>query len=106
MVDEQRLELLNVREVAARLRVSPPTVYRRIQQGDLVAHRLGPGPCSPIRIDADELDRFLDRTRPRRASSRAGTPGPVEPGSAPAVTRTAGAQVQITTRTEGDPHAA
>jgi excisionase family DNA binding protein len=56
--------LLKVREVAERLRLSPPTVYRRIARGDLRALRAGRSRCAPIRVEASEVERFL-RSAPR-----------------------------------------
>jgi excisionase family DNA binding protein len=50
--------LLTVREVATRLGVNERTVRRKIEAGVLPAVRLGPG-RSAIRVDADELERFL-----------------------------------------------
>ena len=52
--------LLTVPEVAERLRVSRPTVYRRIAEGSLPAVRLGDG-FGPLRVDARELDDWLYR---------------------------------------------
>jgi excisionase family DNA binding protein len=51
-------ELLTVAETAQRLHVSVRTVRRLIARGDLVAVQLG-GRGAPVRIDPDELDRWL-----------------------------------------------
>jgi len=51
--------LMTVHEVAERLRVSPPTVYRRIAAGELPAVRLGAGPRAPLRVDDQELRAWL-----------------------------------------------
>ena len=57
--------LLTVPEVADRLRVSVKTVRRRIESGELLVVRIGSGTRAPVRVDADELDRFL---HPRTAA--------------------------------------
>ena len=51
------VEFLTVSEVAARLRVSTPTVYRRVQDGTLPAVRLSQHgviriPCSALEFDS------------------------------------------------------
>lgn len=56
MTTEQRL--LTVREVAGALRVSNMTVYRLIQNEDLMAVRVG----RSWRIWESALDRFLARS--------------------------------------------
>jgi excisionase family DNA binding protein len=50
--------LLTVREVADRLGVHEQTVRRKIHSGVLPAVRLG-ARGTPLRIDADELERWL-----------------------------------------------
>lgn len=50
---------LTVEEAARFLRVSPPTIYRRIADGVLPAVRVG-RESGPLRIPVDALDRFLD----------------------------------------------
>jgi excisionase family DNA binding protein len=50
---------LTVEEAARFLRVSPPTIYRRVAEGRLPAVRLGAG-SGPLRIPVAELDRFLE----------------------------------------------
>ncbi len=52
-------KLLTVEQVADRLQVSRWSVYRRVAEGQLPAMKLGDGPRSPIRVDADELDQWL-----------------------------------------------
>jgi excisionase family DNA binding protein len=54
---EQRL--LTVPEVAAQLRVSKLTVYRRIWDGTLPAVRIGKSATAPLRVPADKLDTWL-----------------------------------------------
>jgi excisionase family DNA binding protein len=55
--------LLTVREVAAALRLSEPSVYRLIRTGDLPAVRLS-GPGSSLRVRIDDLDAFTEPTQP------------------------------------------
>jgi excisionase family DNA binding protein len=57
-------KFLSVREVARRLNVSPPTVYRRIAEGELPAFRVGEG-RGPIRISERELTEWLYRAEER-----------------------------------------
>lgn len=52
-------ELLTVDEVAARLRMSKWSVYRRVEAGELPAVRLGFGPRAPIRVSERELEAWL-----------------------------------------------
>jgi excisionase family DNA binding protein len=54
----EKNELLTVEQVAARLQVSKPTVYRLINQGQLPALQLA-GPGSTIRIAERELEEWL-----------------------------------------------
>ena len=51
--------LLTVPETAEPLRLSPGTVYEKVETGELAAVRLGSGPRARIRIDADELRRYV-----------------------------------------------
>jgi excisionase family DNA binding protein len=55
--------LLTVREVALALRQSERTVRDKIAAGDLAAVRIGSGPRAPIRVDAGELERFIQPER-------------------------------------------
>jgi excisionase family DNA binding protein len=48
-----------VPEVAAQLRVSKLTVYRRIWDGTLPAVRIGKSATAPLRVPADKLDTWL-----------------------------------------------
>jgi excisionase family DNA binding protein len=64
MTDE-RTALLTVREVARELRVSEPTAYRRIHDGQLAAVRVGED--GPLRVRRDALDDLLQPTRPDKA---------------------------------------
>jgi excisionase family DNA binding protein len=52
--------LLTVGEVALRLRQSERTVRDKIASGALPAVRIGEGPRAPLRVDARELERWLD----------------------------------------------
>ncbi len=52
--------LLTVPEVAERLRVSRPTVYRRIAEGSIPAVRIGER-SGPLRIPENELREWLYR---------------------------------------------
>jgi len=53
-------KLLTVPEVAEILRVSPSTVYRRIQAGGLPAIKLG---HRQVRIKQEDLDAYIDAHR-------------------------------------------
>ena len=64
--------LFTIAEAAEFLRLSEASVYRRCESGELRAIRLGGGLRAPIRIAAEELERYLrdgaatehDRARP------------------------------------------
>ncbi len=51
--------LLTVKEVALAVRVSPATVYRLVQAGELGAVRVG----RSIRVKAEDLRAFLESRR-------------------------------------------
>ena len=53
-------KLLTVDEVAEILRVSPSTVYRRIQAGELPAVKLG---HRQVRIKQEDLDAYIEAHR-------------------------------------------
>ena len=59
MLDQQRPELLTVRQTAEWLGVSASTVRRRIRSGALPALKLGESRAAPVRIAADEVQRWL-----------------------------------------------
>jgi excisionase family DNA binding protein len=61
--ETQMRPLLTIREVAERLHVSHSTVRRRIYTGELPHVRLGLGAQSPVRVDPDELERWLREPR-------------------------------------------
>ncbi len=52
----RQTEFYLVAELAAKLRVSPMTIYRYIESGKLRAYKLGKG----YRIPQEEFLRFLD----------------------------------------------
>ena len=62
--------LFTVDEVAQTLRLAPRSVYERISSGELAAIRLGSGPKAPIRVSAEELDRYV--SPPERTKAPAG----------------------------------
>jgi excisionase family DNA binding protein len=72
--EAQLRPLLTAREVAERLHLSPSTVRRRIADGEIPAVRLGVGPQSPVRIDADDLERWLFAPPPQPAARGATSP--------------------------------
>lgn len=49
------VEILTLREVAARLRVHPSTIYRLIQRGELPHFRVG----IDYRFDTDAIERWM-----------------------------------------------
>ena len=53
------ITLLTVEETAELLRLSTASVYRRVEEGELRAVRLGAGLRAPIRISSEELHRYL-----------------------------------------------
>jgi excisionase family DNA binding protein len=61
-------DYLTVAEVAARLRLTPMSVYRLIHSGALPAYRFG----NSFRIDPADLDTYLE-------SARAPKPTPTPP---------------------------
>jgi excisionase family DNA binding protein len=68
--------LLTVREVADRLRVSERTIRKRVAGGELSALKLGPEQHAPIRISEGALVDFLrpanGRSEPRPDPRSAG----------------------------------
>jgi excisionase family DNA binding protein len=56
--DVQAPQLLTVREVADRLKLSEKSVRRRIAGGELPAVRLG-GRGTQLRVDERELDEYV-----------------------------------------------
>jgi excisionase family DNA binding protein len=62
MQETRESNLLSVAQVARRLNVSKPTVYRRIWEGQIPALRIGEE-IGPLRVPADELADWLDERR-------------------------------------------
>ena len=58
MREARESNLLSVSDVARRLNVSRPTVYRLVHAGQIPAVRIGQG-IGPIRIDERELYAWL-----------------------------------------------
>ena len=58
---ELKTRLASINETAAYVGVNPKTIRRRISDGTLTGHRVGP---RLIRIDLDEVDARLLRTIP------------------------------------------
>jgi len=53
------VEWLSTQEAARRLGITPRTLYRFIDLGDLSAYRLG----RVIRLKADDVDAFIESSR-------------------------------------------
>ncbi len=73
-------ELLTVDEAARVLRVSAKTVYRLLGSGSLPAHRIREH--GPLRIDADELEAWLEQNRAPRGSGNPGERASADAGTA------------------------
>ena len=82
MNEASESRLLRVTDVAKRLNVSSVTVYRRIWEGNLPAFRIGDGSAA-LRVDADELERWLHRSQSSRplGAKAARNPAAREPGT-------------------------
>ena len=75
------MELMTVKEVARRLRVSASLVYQLVDSGKLGCHRIGNG-RGAIRIRPEDVDEYLTQCRRNRTKS------PLCPtGSQPASTK-------------------
>jgi excisionase family DNA binding protein len=57
--------LLTTREAARVLSVTPLTIRRMVQRGELRALRFGFGPKAQLRIDPDDLARTIARASDR-----------------------------------------
>lgn len=68
---------LSTAEAAKRLGITPRTLYRFIDQGDIPAYRFG----RVIRLKAQEVDTFIDACRIEPGTLEHLYPEPVEPGS-------------------------
>jgi excisionase family DNA binding protein len=53
------MEFYTQEEVAIMLRVHVKTVGRWLKQGDLKGYKLGKGKTASIRIDKEEVDKFI-----------------------------------------------
>lgn len=58
MQETRESNLLTVAQVARRLNVSKPTLYRRISEGQIPALRIGEQ-IGPLGVPADELEAWL-----------------------------------------------
>jgi len=58
-VDAPDATWLSTQDAARRLGVTPRTLYRFIDQGDLVAYRLG----RVIRLKLSDVDTFIEKSR-------------------------------------------
>jgi excisionase family DNA binding protein len=58
--------LLTIPEVAERVRVSRSTIRRRIDAGEIPAVKLGSTPQAPVRVDEQELERWITSSRVTR----------------------------------------
>lgn len=56
-------ELMTIREAAEYLRVSPRTIYRLIEQGDLPVYRVSPRRLVVKRADLEALIRLIKVTK-------------------------------------------
>lgn len=68
--------MLNVREVAERLRVSATCVYQLIEQGKLACHRIGIG-RGAIRVSEGDLEEFIAGCRNDRNAGARMPPHPI-----------------------------
>ena len=58
--------MLSVKQAAARLNISPQSIYSLIESGRLVAHRFGMG-RGAIRVSEADLADFISSCREKRA---------------------------------------
>jgi excisionase family DNA binding protein len=71
--------MLTVKAVANRLGVSLSLIYKKVEEGELKAHRFGKKGCrGAIRISEDDLRDFLDRNRPPPPDDDGGPPGHID----------------------------
>jgi len=68
---------LSTAEAAKRLGITPRTLYRFIDQGDIPAYRFG----RVIRLKEDEVDRFIETCRIEPGTLEHLYPEPVEHGN-------------------------
>lgn len=57
--EDSDIEWLSTKEAARRLGLTTRTVYRLIDEGQIPAYKFG----RVIRLQADEVDRFIDTAR-------------------------------------------
>jgi len=62
--------LLTIRDVADRLGVSERTIRRKIRQRELRTVKLGQGEKAPVRIEVEELARFIAKAHDRALFQR------------------------------------
>ena len=62
------MDLMTVKEVAHRLRVSASLVYQLLDSGKLGCHRIGKG-RGAIRIRPEDVDEYLNQCRHERIKS-------------------------------------
>src|SRR4029453_4854091 len=70
-VNTDETEWLSTQEAARRLGITPRTLYRFIDHGELPAYRFGRG----IRLRAHEVGDFIGRSRTQRAGPVTPNPG-------------------------------
>jgi excisionase family DNA binding protein len=71
------IQWLSTAEAAKRLGITPRTLYRFIDQGDIPAYRFG----RVIRLKATEVDSFIDSCRIEPGTLDHLYPEPVEQGT-------------------------
>jgi excisionase family DNA binding protein len=74
-IDMTEITWLSTAEAAKRLGITPRTLYRFIDQGDIPAYRFG----RVIRLKQDEVDSFIESCRIEPGTLEHLYPEPVEP---------------------------
>lgn len=72
----EEIEWLSTQEAARRLGITPRTLYRFIDHGDLPAYRFG----RVIRLQAKEVDKFIENSRIKPGELEHLYPEPINPG--------------------------
>jgi excisionase family DNA binding protein len=72
----EEIEWLSTQEAARRLGITPRTLYRFIDHGDLPAYRFG----RVIRLQAKEVSRFIESSRIKPGELEHLYPEPITPG--------------------------
>jgi excisionase family DNA binding protein len=67
MTEHRTTDLMTPREVAAELRLSPLTVYRKISSGELAAVRIGE--AGQLRVHRAAVDELLHPTGPEKEAA-------------------------------------